>query len=471
VPAPEPPSSPPPPAPAPRLTSRGYVTWIYPRPRADRHLGYIRNGSSIALRSTEVVPGEGCPGGFFPVVPRGFVCNDHTVTLTPSPRFLETAEAAAASTGPLPYRYAFSDGAPMYNRVPSPDEQARFERGLGPAGAQRSPFDHPSTYQDLATLDAIDPVDPMPPFLAGAGTAAEDRFGLIKESVVPGSIVSYTRAFSAAGRTFLLTAKQTLVPADRMRAFHPSTFHGVRLGGGVSLPIAWIRGAARLRFRRSPSGAIEQASGAWAVRTFARLGGAVLEQGGERFLETLEREDDGAALYLREQDATVVTAATALPTGVKPGRKWMLVSITQGTLVAYEGLTPVFATLISPGRGGVSEPGRDHVSDSATPIGTYNITFKDRAATMSADPAGGFLTHFIADVPYVQYFRAPFALHGAYWHDRFGEPASAGCINASPLDAEALFAWSDPAVPEGWQGATGAGAPENGGTTAIVVKR
>src|SRR6185437_2852919 len=271
--------------------------------------------------------------------------------------------------------------------------------------------------------------------------------------------------------TFLLTAKQTIVPADRVRAFHPSSFHGVRLDGEVNLPIAWMRGTARPRWRRVPSGAIEQTSGAWAVRTFARLGGASVEQGGERFLETLERDADGATLYVRERDATVVQPVTALPTGVKPGGKWMLVSITQGTLVAYESLTPVFATLISPGRGGVPVPGRDHVSDSATPIGTYNITFKDRAATMSADPAGGFLTHFIADVPYVQYFRAPFALHGAYWHERFGEPASAGCINASPLDAEALFAWSDPAVPEGWQGADGAGAPENGGTTAIVVTR
>src|SRR6185437_6131159 len=345
VPASEPASSPPPPAPAPRLTSRGYVTWIYPRPRTERHLGYIRNGSSIALRSTQIVPGEGCPGGFYAVVPRGFVCNDHTVTLAPSPRFLETAAAAAGSPGALPYRYAFSDGAPMYNRVPSAEEQARLERGLGPAGVQRSPFDHPSTYQELATLDPIEPVDPMPSFLAGLGTAAEDRYGLVKENVVPGSIVSYTRAFSAAGRTFLLTAKQTLVPADRMRAYHPSSFHGVRLGGEVGLPIAWIRGAPRPCFRRAPSGAIEHASGAWAVRTFARLGGPVVEQGGKRLLETLEREDDGAVLYVREKDATVVTAVTALPTGVKPGGKWMLVSITQGTLVAYESLTPVFATL------------------------------------------------------------------------------------------------------------------------------
>ena len=148
-------------------------------------------------------------------------------------------------------------------------------------------------------------------------------------------------------------------------------------------------------------------------------------------------------------------------------------SITQGTLVAYEGLTPVYATLMSPGRGGVPTPGHDAIADSTTPTGTYSITFKDRAATMSPDKPGGPRTHFIADVPHVQYFKAPFALHAAYWHERFGEPASAGCINVSPVDAEALFAWTDPPVPDDWQGATGAGAPgnANGKTTAIVVRR
>ena len=44
-------------------------------------------------------------------------------------------------------------------------------------------------------------------------------------------------------------------------------------------------------------------------------------------------------------------------------------------------------------------------------------------------------------------------------------------MNLSPIDAEAMFEWSDPPVPEGWQGATGAGAKENGPTTAVVIRR
>src|SRR5262249_47553604 len=181
--------------------------------------------------------------------------------------------------------------------------------------------------------------------------------------------LSFTRAFSAEGRTFLLSADQTLVPADRVRVFGPSRFHGVRLGEDVALPLAWMRGAARPMFHRRPSGAFEPTGGAWPVRTFARLTGAVVEHEGKRFFETRERDGGGEALYVSEKDATVVERAAALPTGVRPGQKWILVSIRQGTLVAYEGLVPVFATLMSPGRGGVPVRGRDNVADSTTPLG------------------------------------------------------------------------------------------------------
>jgi hypothetical protein len=62
-------------------------------------------------------------------------------------------------------------------------------------------------------------------------------------------------------------------------------------------------------------------------------------------------------------------------------------------------------------------------------------------------------------------------MHAAFWHERFGEFVSAGCINLSPLDAERLFDWADLALPKDWQGVTGAGASENGATTIVVVRR
>jgi lipoprotein-anchoring transpeptidase ErfK/SrfK len=192
--------------------------------------------------------------------------------------------------------------------------------------------------------------------------------------------------------------------------------------------------------------------------------------GNTRYLETRERHE-GQPVFIAEGDATVVREPEHLPFAVRPTQKWILVSITQGTLVAYEGSRAVYATLVSPGRGGVPTPGRDLVEASTTPLGTYTLTFKDRAATMSPEFPAEPLHHWIADVPFTQYFNPPFALHSAFWHERFGEPASGGCINLAPIDAEVLFAWSDPPVPPEWQGATGAGAPENGPTTRIVIRR
>ena len=54
-------------------------------------------------------------------------------------------------------------------------------------------------------------------------------------------MVAYARAFEHDGRTWLLTPDLMLVPADRVRAMQRSKFHGVKLGDGLDLPLAWNR--------------------------------------------------------------------------------------------------------------------------------------------------------------------------------------------------------------------------------------
>lgn len=457
----------------PLLTSVGATTWIWPRPRVSGiFIGYIRNGRSVGLRDTALVKGEGCSGGFYAIEPRGYVCRDSTVSIELDGRFREAAEATMPAPGPFPYGYAISNGAPMYNRVPTPGEQAKAERLLGPAGKWKPLIKTLAAHEDLAVTEPIAPRDAMPAFLVGGRPTSDDRIGLVRETIPLGSMLAFTRAFEAEGRTFLLSSDLTVVPANRVRAFRPSAFRGTRLGSDVELPIAWMRGSPRPRYRVE-GGAAARTAGVFPVRSFVRLTGASVEHAGEVYLETTEREGgpNGGPFYVAEKDATVVRAREKLPMGVAAGQKWIQVRITQGTLVAYEGLKPVYATLMSPGAGGVPVRGKDPVRASTTPTGTYYVTFKDRAATMSPDKKGEPRTLWIADVPHTQYFNPPFAIHAAYWHERFGEPTSAGCVNVSPVDAEALFSWSDPPVPEGWQGATGSGAPLNGPTTAVVVSR
>ncbi len=116
---------------------------------------------------------------------------------------------------------------------------------------------------------------------------------------------------------------------------------------------------------------------------------------------------------------------------LRPGRKTIFISITRGTLLAYEGTTPVFTTLVSPGAGGVPVKGKDPVRASTTPLGTYTVTFKDRAATMSPEK-GDNRSFWIADVPFTQYFNPPFALHASYWHERFGSRPAPGASTSLP---------------------------------------
>jgi len=461
----------PPPA-SPRLTSRGYISFIWRRPKVESlFIGYVRHGQSVALKSTETVVGVGCPGGFYRIEPRGYVCNDRTVTTSPNERFVAAARATDPGAGPFPYRYALSNGSPMYNRVPTRDEQVRFERTYGPVGKWRALDRAIAAHGDLAFPDIIAAKDSAPPFLLDGKPADTDRMGLIRQTIPLGSMLSFTRAFEAEGRTWLLSVDQTLVPADRMKPFRPSAFHGTRLGGDMKLPLAWMRKTEKPRYKKLASGELEKTGTTWAVRTWVGLSGARVESGKKTYLETLESDGAGGRFYVHEADATVAEAKEKLPFGVQPDRKWIHISISKGTLIAYDGMTPTYATLMSPGKGGLPQKGKSNVDAATTPTGTYNITFKDRAATMSPE-TGENRSFWIQDVPWTQYFDPPFALHAAFWHERFGEPTSAGCVNVSPIDAEWLFGWSDPPVPEGWQGATGAGATkENGPTTTVVVQR
>src|SRR5688500_9778844 len=60
--------------------------------------------------------------------------------------------------------------------------------------------------------------------------------------------------------------------------------------------------------------------------------------------------------------------------------------------------------------------------------------------------------YMVQGVPWVLLFQGHNALHGAYWHDRFGNRKSHGCVNLAPLDARWVFDWAGPTLPRGWTG-------------------
>jgi hypothetical protein len=452
-----------------RLWSRGQTTWIYESPRRTKTpLGYVRLGQSVALRGEEPVAGPGCAGKYHPVEPYGWVCMDRTASLEES-RWLRAMRDAAPRDALMPFGYALSNGAPMYRRLPTAAEVRRETPTFGKAGAFRPQSWGNRGHERLAEARVVTARDQTPWFLQSGGSAATEKPpGALRRQIPHGSMLAYTRAFEHEGRSYLLSADGTVVPADRARPFRTSTFQGVKLDERARLPIAFFRKEPRPKWRRVGD-AFQALGESFAARSWAGLDANAppAEVGGKRWLATRERS--GAdAVWVLESDATVIREREQPPIGVAAGSKWILHSITQGTLVAYDGARAVYATLASPGAGGVPIKGRDPVKMSTTPLGVYRVTFKHRASTMSPE-YGEDRKFWIADVPYTQYFNAPFALHTAYWHEDFGEPMSAGCVNVSPLDGKWLFDWTSPGVPEGWAGA-GPGGRHGLGTYVVIAR-
>ena len=105
--------------------------------------------------------------------------------------------------------------------------------------------------------------------------------------------------------------------------------------------------------------------------------------------------------------------------------KEIVIVLSEQRLYAWESGTLANTSLVSTGL-----PGYD------TPVGTF-ATFNHIKDHTMAGP-GYYLPH----VPNSMYFVGLIALHGAYWHNDFGQVKSHGCVNL-PLDfAEWLFNWT-----------------------------
>jgi hypothetical protein len=174
-------------------------------------------------------------------------------------------------------------------------------------------------------------------------------------------------------------------------------------------------------------------------RSAVMLTGRTLASGGTTYEETT------GGFWVRSSD--LMLAKPQPPKELGPNEKWIDVDLTRQALVAYEGMRPVFATLISSGRRNKD----DKEKDFPTPTGSFRIREKHVTTTMDGDVAADG-PYSIEDVPWVMYFEGSYALHGAFWHDQFGNKRSHGCVNLAPEDARTLFSWTEPKLPEGWHG-------------------
>lgn len=422
--------------------------------RGARAIGYLRAGGSVR-RSTEPVGTDGCKDGWYAVEPEGFVCNGPNATLDPGARILTYAQPGPTRGQPMPYQYARVRGKVphYYARLPEKKDRIRIE-GAGVEGSILGAHQRPDPHLDLLGEPREIPKElidgervPRPP-----GAAPRLRFKFHTGRAEPNTRLALMSWFEHDKRRWALTSQLDLVALDRIRILEPPSFHGLPLQEEHDLPVGFLKARTASGYELDEEGKVVET-----VRLTYRQGFRLTGEKKVHNGQTLLGSHEG--IWVPEQWLEIVDKRDSVPTFVKKETlRWIDISIRDQTLVAYRGSKPVYATLVSTGRGGMGDPKTTH----ATPRGLYAIFSKHVSTKMSGDEIGS--EYLIDDVPYVQYFHRGYAIHGAFWHDNFGRVQSHGCVNLAPRDAAWLFEFTGPEVPEGWHGRF----VKSGGTPVLI---
>lgn len=355
-----------------------------------------RRGS--ALRQARLplfagVVGPGCSAHWLQVGPHAWLCEDDVSLSGSAPLPLVAPRAWGVRPGAdgLPFRYYFV----------GPDGSLAYER--------------------------IDDVDVGEPVM----------------TLEPGFAVAIVEQRSLARSLYGRTNRGLWVPMRDLGAARPLGFRGSDIEGPVAdtIRFAWVHVDRARLWSRHGTGFVANGR---SRRRFDRVGYLETATSFQGTYARIDEHDWIAARNIRHP-----TVAPPPPeVHVAAAERWLDIELESQTLVAYEGDRPVFATLVSTGRG------RGPTHPSATPVGVHRIWVKLLTSVMDNlenDEASRY--YRIEDVPYVQYFAKAVGLHAAFWHRSFGRVRSHGCVNLTPLDAARLFRWTGPRLPNGWTAA------------------
>jgi len=120
--------------------------------------------------------------------------------------------------------------------------------------------------------------------------------------------------------------------------------------------------------------------------------------------------------------ASIEKAYAALPAGLGANERWIDINLSTQTLAAFEGHEMIDSFIISSGR-----------PNTPTVTGEFRIWVKVRIQAMSGPG------YYLPNVPWVMYFYEDYGIHGTWWHDNFGTPMSAGCVNMTIDDANWMY--------------------------------
>lgn len=385
------------------------------RERADLSsaiLGVLRGGTRVRVDADRTF-GGGCKPGWNKIYPYGWVCRKAGLSVGDDPPNDGVVQVPAPKTDqPLPYEYwrVNENMTPFFHRLPSFDEQNRADKAGKAWAAEHG-------REPMPTHPAVRPSE-VP--------------AVVKQYMNPGYYVTKAGEEIKSQRRFLRTTRGAYARKYQLGAKTPTTFRGRVLPNGADdLPLYFIRREIALQKREGEGSDVLVKTDIVPTRLSTHPFKRLVHMGPKSFYE------DGEGNFVR---AYGVGKAYKLkrPPGVSEHENWIHVDLSEQTLVAYAGDTPVFATLVSTGK----TPGM-------TPVGVHRVQVKHVATSMRDQPQEDE-AYSIDDVPWTQYFQGSVALHGAFWHAGFGIVRSHGCINLSVADARWLFGFTSPQLPPGW---------------------
>ncbi len=346
-------------------------------------LGYLHAGEQV-VRSEQAHENDQCITGWYRVAPRGYMCTEKSATTNLKHPTLVAMSLTAKRDEPLPFTYAqTSKVTALYKRD---GDVGVTQQGRLPRGAH------------LAVVGS---------WTAPDETREPQRLGLLTDGL--------------------------FVRADDLQAATGSEFAGVKLGEEHSLPIAYVvrRGVRSWKL----DGSDAQKTDELKYHERLNLTGRYRTVKGQRFWAV----KDGR--WVRHRDVTAIRRRHELPEFATEKQKWIDISVITGTMVAYEGKTPVFATLVSVGRDRIGDP----ETTASTKRGTFRLVSKSLTKTKLESPDAT-----LRDAPWALELESGQFIQGAPYHNRFGIEHTGGDVEVSPKDGQFLFQWSTPTLPNNW---------------------
>jgi lipoprotein-anchoring transpeptidase ErfK/SrfK len=336
------------------------------------------------------------------------------------------------------------------------DEPATTEQVLQVREGSRVPF------QYVMVLIKDDVQLPMWATLDDMKNGAEPERQLKK-----GDTVAIEKPFKWDGEQYWISVDGKVIP---QKGSFPmgggSHWHGIEIDANTPLPFGWItpekanvyaappeksdKGAVATQLeRRTRVNIVDERTVGhrrWLKVTVAEppppptFGDILADSGKKQTAQPpVEPPPPPAEMWVNAETVNEVRVLERPKTIAEGVNKWIDVDLGEQVLVMYQDDRPIFATLVSSGRA------------IATPMGTYPVWAKVSAITMKNQPYED-KEYFVNKVPWSTFFQWHNAIHGAYWHDRFGVTKSHGCVNVAPLDARRVFEWVTPPLPPGWTG-------------------